>query len=247
MNNYLMFIEYDGSGFCGWQAQPGAKTVQSEIEKTANIVLNSSIKLVAAGRTDKGVHAFCQAANFLSEKKIEPSRLLIAFNSLLPRDIAVTSVKLVPLEFNARFDAAKKIYQYRIWNKACRSVWAQKVSWQIIKPLNVELMRKSAGHLEGRHNFSAFDAKGGTQKNKIVNLEKIKIRRSGGNIIITFTADRYLYKMVRNIVGTLVEAGLGRIKPSMVKNILDNRSRKMAGPTAPACGLFLKKVIYEGQ
>lgn len=242
-NNYLLIIEYDGTRYGGWQKQPGIVTIQGEIESAAIKVLGSPVKLTAAGRTDKGVHALCQAANLTASRQLDPSSLCSALNSFISNDIAIKSVKPVPVDFNARFSAKKKVYQYRIWNNFRRSAWKMH-SWHVEYPLNVTLMRRASKELLGKHDFSAFEARGSTQQSKIVRLDKITIKKAGGEILLNFEADRFLYKMVRNITGTLVEAGLGRIDCASIKGILEGKKRKFAGRTAPSHGLFLKKVIF---
>lgn len=243
--NYLLVIEYDGTEFSGWQKQPGTRTVQEEIERSAAKILGVPVRVTGSGRTDKGVHAAGQAANLSSDTAIAPARLHSALNALLPSDISIVSVRRVPEGFNARYAAVKKIYEYRIWNTAARSVWAAPCSWHIRSPLDLEAMQKAARKLLGRHDFSAFDVAGGTQQNKIVRMGKIAVRRRNGYVVCTLEADRFLYKMVRSIVGTLVEAGRGERTPGNIRDTLASRDRRRAGRTAPAQGLFLKRVIVK--
>jgi|AGTN01.1.fsa_nt_gi pseudouridylate synthase I len=242
--NYLLVLEYDGTPFSGWQKQPGARTVQEELEKAAKTLFKTDVRVTGAGRTDKGVHALGQAANLSCGAALAPDRIITSLNALLPAEISIISVKRVREDLNARFAAVKKIYEYRIWNKPARSVWAANGSWHVRSPLDVKMMRRAAGELLGRHDFSAFDASGGTQQNKIVNMKSIKVQRAKGYIVCTLEADRFLYKMVRSIVGTLVESGRGERSSENIRKTLVSRDRRNAGRTAPAKGLYLKRVYY---
>jgi tRNA pseudouridine38-40 synthase len=244
-DNFLLFIEYDGSGFSGWQQQPGVRTIQTEISKALSRLGFKHTKIVAAGRTDCGVHALRQAVS-LSLGKLLPAGLDLGYslNSVLPPDISVISVERKNAGFNARFKAKLKVYRYDIWNKPWRSVWRGKNTWHIPKPLNTARMLKASRYLLGKHNFSAFDASGSTQDNKTAVIKEISIKQSKGKISVRFTGDRFLYKMVRNIVGTLVSIGLGKSRPERMKEILSSRDRNKAGETAPAKGLFMEEVIF---
>jgi tRNA pseudouridine38-40 synthase len=218
--------------------------VQEELEKTARGILGQRIRMTASGRTDKGVHAVEQAVSFQTDAAITPSRLLIAFNAILPNDISVAKIRKVPVDFNARYRAKKKLYEYRIWNRPSLSVWARRYSWHVFPALDVASMRMAAKLLQGRHDFSAFAAARGEQDNKIVDLKKITILKKGGLVILRFEADRFLYKMVRNMTGTIVDIGKGRIAPDAIRSVLKSGDRRRAGPTAPPQGLFLKKVMF---
>ncbi|MHB9155409.1 MAG: tRNA pseudouridine(38-40) synthase TruA, partial [Endomicrobiales bacterium] len=224
--------------------QPGVSTVQGELEAAAEKVLGVRPKFTAAGRTDAGVHARGQAASFALDRQISVSRFPLALNAVLPDTIAVRSMKKARDGFNARFDAREKIYEYQIWNQRLRSVAAARNAWHVPRPLDIKAMRMACRHLAGKHDFSAFDASGGTQPNKTARLGKTGIKRSRGYVVLTFQADRFLYKMVRTMTGMLAEVGLGKRSPESVKNFLKSRTRTSAGRTAPANGLSLKKVIF---
>jgi len=242
--HFLLIIEYDGTSFSGWQTQPGRRTVQEDIEAAGLSITGHRIRITGAGRTDKGVHAFAQAASFHADATITPSRLCAAFNAVLPKDISISRVRRVPDNFNARFAATGKIYHYRIWNRTYRSVWSKKYAWHVFRPLDVKAMRTAAASLTGRHDFTAFSAAHGSQKNMMVDLRRISIIRRNGFVVVEFEADRFLYKMVRNMVGTLVEVGRGKMAPPEVAHILRSGDRRLAGQTAPAHGLFMKKVLF---
>jgi len=247
MTNYLLIIEYNGAGFSGWQKQPRLRTVQGELEKALKKLFGGKIKAVGSGRTDAGVHAAGQAVSVKTGRKLEASKLLLALNALLPKDISAKTAREARADFDARRDAVEKIYTYRVWNSHFRSVWAQDISWQVRTPLDTGLMRRAAKLLVGKHDFSGFAAAGGTQEDKVVNLKEIKIFRECEFTVFQFRADRFLYKMVRNIAGTLVDAGRKHIKPEKTGEILKNGLRAHAGQTAPAKGLFLEKVSYGKQ
>jgi len=242
-NYYLLVIEYSGSRYAGWQKQPGMLTIQSELEKAAAVALGKPVKSIAAGRTDKGVHARGQVVTLSAPANLPSERLRLALNSLLPKDIAVIGVRKANAASNARFDATSKVYRYRIWNKTYRSVW-QKDCWHIPKWLDLNLMKAAAHFLVGKHDFRAFEARGGTQCNKICRLKRLTVAGRAGEITLTFVADRFLYKMVRNMTGTLVDAGLGRIAPGALIGILEGKNRQRAGMTAPPHGLFLEKILF---
>jgi tRNA pseudouridine38-40 synthase len=244
MPSYLLIIEYDGSGFSGWQKQPGLRTVQGVLEKAAKQILGGKVSCTAAGRTDAGVHARGQAVSVSTPKNFETGKLLLALNTHLPPDISVGKVKRVKEGFDARRDAVGKIYSYRAWDHRHRSVWADKTSWHVRQQLDMKAMKKAAGYLEGRHDFSAFAASGGSQENKVARLKRVRIFRKDGCAVIELTGDRFLYRMARNIAGTLVDAGRKRITPEKAGEILKSGDRRQAGETAPAKGLFLEKVRF---
>lgn len=241
---FLLIIEYNGAKFSGWQAQPGRRTVQLELEKALWKLFKSPVTLTVTGRTDAGVHAVSQAVSFISSSKIPAGNIHQALNALLPRDISVRCVRRMPQGFNVRRDARQKEYEYHIWNRPYRSVWRGADAWHVKMPLDINAMRKAARLLCGRHDFSAFDAKRSTITNKTARLLSIRVSSKAGKVTINFTGDRFLYKMVRNIVGTLVDVGLGKTKPEIVSGVLRMKKRSLAGPTAPAGGLFLKKISF---
>ncbi|MBN1823164.1 MAG: tRNA pseudouridine(38-40) synthase TruA [Endomicrobiales bacterium] len=247
-----MFIEYDGRKFSGWQKQPGTRTVQSEIEKAARKLFGPKITCAAAGRTDKGVHALSQAVSLKIDSRQRDARktkellkrAAYSLNALLPEDISVSSVQCVDPGFTPRYRAKSKVYKYNIWNKPERSVWRSRTHWHLPRKLDIALMKKACGKLRGRHDFSSFDSAGSTHKNKVVHVEGIGIKKRGPDIEIVFKADRYLYKMIRNIVGCLAEVGRGGLSPGKVAEILAARNRTVTYKPAPAHGLFLEKVVF---
>lgn len=246
--NLLLTIAYDGAAFCGWQRQPRLRSVQSELEKAARLIFKtSSIKTVAAGRTDSGVHARAQAVSItVTDGRSYPlKKVPLAFNAVLPQDIAVMACRRVAASFNARFSARGKQYEYFIWNSPYRSVWRQRFAWQVPYRLDLAAMRRAAALCLGTHDFKAFHAAGGTQENTIATLKRVRISAaSTGTVSILVEGDRFLYKMVRTLVGTLVGIGRGKRPSASMREILAVGDRRLVGETAPPHGLFLRKIIY---
>lgn len=253
MFNYKLEIEYDGSNYCGWQVQNQCKvkTIQEAIEKTLEKILREKIKLIGSGRTDAGVHALCQVANFKTNAKISLKKLQRALNSLLPDDIAITGIEEVNLNFHSRFDAKSKIYRYLILNRGCPSPFLRNRVYFYPYPLDIKLMRQEAQYLLGKHDFKAFCAAGSNTKDTIRTIKYITIKKASYElkksplITIEIEAAGFLYNMVRNIIGTLIEIGRGRLKKGELKKILLAKDRRFAGPTAVARGLCLRKVNYK--
>ena len=252
MRNLKLEIEYDGTNYAGWQVQNSKKTIQSVIEKTLQRILQEKVHLIVSGRTDSGTHALAQVANFKTKSKIPPDKLRLALNSWLPADIAISKAEEKALDFHSRFDAKSKIYRYSILNRPHPSPLQRKAVYFYRHPLNIGLMRKESKALLGRHDFSSFCASGAGFRNKVRVIKKITIKEINYPlsairypfIAIDIEADGFLYNMVRNIAGTLIEIGRGRFKPGDLKRILLARDRKAAGPTLPARGLCLMKVKY---
>lgn len=246
MRNIKLTIEYDGTNYAGWQIQNShrSKTIQEVIEKTLRKILQEKIKIIGSGRTDAGVHALGQVANFKTNSKIPLEKIQQALNSLLPDDIVIVKVDEAGPDFHARFDAKSKLYRYLIVNRNYPSAFLRKQSYFYPYPLDVDLMRREAKCLVGRHDFRSFQASDKIGRSSIRTVKQIKIKNSKGMITIDIEADGFLYNMVRNIVGTLVEVGRGRFSAGSTKRILSLKDRRKAGPTAPACGLCLIKVNY---
>jgi len=246
MKNFKLIIEYDGTNYHGWQRQAAEPTVQAEIEQALSAMTRSDITLIGAGRTDAGVHALGQAAHFRCETRLDPEAILKGLNSLLPPDIVICDCRLVADNFHARFDAQSKIYRYRILNRAARAAVGRSYSWFIHRPLDVRAMQQAAQFIVGRHDFKAFESSGSPRAHTVRHVlaaEWIEAQKQG---LLTFQieADGFLRCMVRNIVGTLVATGMGKIPPADVATILASRDRRRAGATAPPQGLFMVAVNY---
>ena len=246
MRNLKLEIEYDGTNYAGWQVQPKGrgKTIQSVIEKTLRKILREKIKLIASGRTDSGVHAKAQIANFFTDSKIPLSRLKLGLNGILPEDIKIVKLSEAPADFHSRFSAKSKVYRYTILNRDYSSPLIRHTVFFYPHPLDTKLMQKEAHALLGKHNFSAFQAARGREKNPVKAIKKISVIKKNNFIYIDIEADGFLYNMVRNIAGTLIETGRGKLPAGSLKKILLSRNRMHAGQTASPRGLCLLKVKY---
>lgn len=244
MKNYKITVEYDGTDFGGWQRQKNARTVQEELERAVSKITTEEVNVIGSGRTDAGVHALGQVANFKTNSRIKPGNLLKGMNSLLPESITVKNIEEVNLKFNARYDQKLKTYKYTIWNSPIRTSLNFKFCHHLAVPLNIKKIRSGSKFLLGEHNFSSFESKSNKGKNSVRELKVIKIDTDEDYINISITGTGFLYNMVRAIVGTLIEVGRGKLEPAEVKHILLKKDRKFAGPTAPAKGLCLMEVKY---
>ena len=252
--NVLLTIEYDGSGFHGWQRQPEVRTVQGELERVLTRVCGVPIDINGTSRTDAGVHALGQRASFKGDFGIPTDRLMLAANNLLAGgmnsqrgvgDVRIIAAEEVPDDFHARFSSRGKLYRYVIRNCPDLDVFQRNYCYQVRKPLDIEAMTKAAAYIEGTHDFKCFQAAGGQEKETTVRtIHSLNIRRQSENVIIEVSGDGFLYNMVRIIVGTLTEVGLGKKRPEDVRNIIESRDRQKSGHTAPAEGLYLVEIYY---
>lgn len=244
MRNLKLTIAYDGTHYLGWQVQPKGKTIQGVLEKKLTLITGEAVRLQAAGRTDTGVHAWGQVANFTTRHHIPVPALQKALNSMLPGDIVILDIQEVELDFQARYSAKSKNYVYRILHQPYPSPFERQYAWYLRKPLEVENMRQAANYLLGEHHFGSFQGSGCNTKNPVKTIYKLNFKPNSHILDIQFQASGFLRHMVRNIVGTLVEVGRGKLSPGEVKTILGVRDRTQAGPTAPPQGLYLAGVEY---
>lgn len=240
----MIEIEYDGTNYSGWQIQPNARSVQEEIMKALKKITNEEIKLNASGRTDAGVHAKGQVANFYLNASIPTNRIVPALNSNLTQDITVLNAKEVPLDFHARYSAESKKYLYNIYNSSTRSSLLRNYSYHVTNKLSISKMENAAKKLIGTHDFKAFMSSGSSVQDTIRTIYTIKIDKHNNNICLSFHGNGFLYNMVRIIVGTLIEIGTDRRPVEEIEQILLSKDRKNAGHTAPPQGLLLEKVYY---
>lgn len=245
--NIKLTLEYDGTNYHGWQSQKGSgkATIQETLELALKCLTNEYVKTTSSGRTDAGVHALGHVANFETSSPIPADAFAPALNRLLPPDIRVLASEEVPPEFHARYSAEGKTYRYRILNRRMPSAVLRNQVWHVDRKLNVTAMRRAAKSLLGKHDFSSFRSANCNAKSPVRTLRSLTIKKSGDMIDILLEADAFLMHMARNIVGTLVEAGLGRFTAANVRAILRSRDRSQAGRTAPAHGLCLVVVHYE--
>jgi tRNA pseudouridine38-40 synthase len=244
--NFKLIIEYDGSRYHGWQRQKEDRSIQGEIEKALKTITGRSLTLIGAGRTDAGVHARGQVANFKCETRLEPATLRNALNALLEDDIVITGCEAVSSSFHARYDAKSKVYHYRMLNRPLPAAIGRQYSWFIRKALNHEAMRAAIAILIGSHDFKAFEGTGSARQHTTRHIHSAELSaRDNGLLVFQIEADGFLRYMVRNIVGTLVDVGLEKLTPNDFKRILASKDRSQASVTAPAQGLTLIKVNYE--
>lgn len=242
--NIKLTISYDGTNYSGFQIQDNASTIQEKLEKALSRIEKHPVKVIGAGRTDAGVHALGQVVNFYSISSIPTDRFLPALNSNLPFDIRIIQAEEVEENFHARFSAKGKIYCYTLDFGAVSNVFLRLYSAHIPYTINLTKIKQGVALLVGKHHYGAFCAAGATTKTFVRMIHEIKIEQNEQIVKIYFKGNGFLYNMVRIIVGTLLEVGKGRIEPETIKDILDSRDRNQAGPTAPARGLCLVKVIY---
>jgi tRNA pseudouridine38-40 synthase len=247
MRTFKITLEYDGAGFCGWQTQKqGERTVQNDVEAVLSKIFKHPVKVTASGRTDSGVHAQAQVISFKADTRMKPDEIHKAANRLLPHDIAVIEAREVKGDFHAQYSVKEKTYRYTILNRPYRSVFLKDRVLFYPYPLNISAMRRAAKHLVGRHDFKSFQAHDPlrAERQTVRTIKKLSIKKTGDLILIDVTANGFLYKMVRNITGTLLEIGSGRLPPVEIPKILKKKDRSLAPETAPAHGLCLMKVKY---
>ncbi len=239
-----MTVSYDGKDFAGWQVQPRQRTVQGSIEDALSKLMKQPVSIHGSGRTDAGVHALGQVFHFNAVTTIPPERMTKAVNTYLPKDIAIVDAALAEPDFHARFDAHEKTYQYRILNTRTRSPLRHHYTWHVTEPLDIDAMESALNVLIGTHDFAGFAASGGSQKTTVRSLSRAVVWKHDDEIRLEFTADGFLYHMVRNLAGTLMEIGTGHREASGMSKILQARDRSAAGITAPPQGLYLMSVKY---
>ena len=246
MFNYLLKIEYNGKNFVGWQTQKNGKSIQDEIEKVLKKILKSKIKIIGAGRTDKGVHAFGQYACFKYEKKIEnKEKFLKSINFFLNKNlISIIKITLEKEYFHARFNAKKRIYEYLIINRASLLSIDKGKAWHVKKKINIDLLRKGGKILKGTHDFSTFRASSCTSKSPIKKIESVVIRKINEKIYIRFISKSFLQNQVRSMVGCLKYLSIGRWSITEFKNVMRSKKRSKCAPPAPSEGLYLMDVKY---
>lgn len=245
LKNFKLTIEYDGTAYHGWQRQKNERSIQGEIEKAIMTMTGEKTSLIGSGRTDAGVHALGQVANFHSDSDLAPSAFLKGLTSLLHEDIVIKACSRVHRQFHARYDAKSKTYIYRILNLSQPAAIYRQYAWFISKKLDTDAMKEAIAYIVGTHDFKAFEGTGSPRSNTTRNvMDAALIYQEQGKLVFNFNADGFLKFMVRNMVGTLVEVGRGKITPNEFKRILLALDRNLAGATAPPHGLFLMEVKY---
>ena len=245
MRNIKLTIEYDGKEFNGWQKQPTKLNIQGTIEQAIKIITGEEVDLTASGRTDAGVHAFGQVANFKTNSNIPIDKIAVALNSNLKKSIRIISAEEVDERFHSRLSCKRKTYRYVINNSNFSSANYRNLETHIPQKLDIEKMKEAVKYFEGEHDFKAFKASGTSSKSSVRTIYEAKVyKREDERICIELTGNGFLYNMVRIISGTLVETGLGKIKPEEIIKIINEGKRENAGKTLPPYGLFLVKVEY---
>jgi tRNA pseudouridine38-40 synthase len=242
MRNIKLVLEYDGTDFCGWQLQPKERTVQGVLQSSLKQLLRESPTIYASGRTDAGVHALGQVANFKTENELTLDSIQNGVNSYLPADVRVLSVEEAGEEFHSRYDAVKRTYRYVIAKKMLAV--GRQYSWFCKYKLDLSKIRTASEFLIGKHSFEAFAKLNEEEKHYLCNVESVKWEESEAKLSFTIRANRFLHNMVRIILGTMIDVGRGKLLPGDVQDILASMDRKRAGSVAPAHGLFLVRVDY---
>ena len=245
MRNVKLLVSYDGGAYAGWQVQDKSPTIQGKLEESLSKIAGHAVSLRGSGRTDAGVHAAAQAANFRTGSAAPLKAFVRGANSLLPPDISVLSAEEAAPDFDARKSSLYKVYLYRIKNAEARSAGTAGTSLWIAQELDVAAMDQAAGKLTGRHDFGSFRSSGCDSAHAVRFLNSVRVTKAGGSTLeIEVVGKGFLRNMVRIIAGTLIEVGLGKLNPMEFRAVIDSADRETAGPTAPAHGLTLLRVVY---
>ncbi len=245
MKRIMLLTAYDGTQYHGFQVQPNLRTVEGVLNQTLSELLKEEIIVIGASRTDTGVHAEGNVAVFDTETKIPPEKIALALNQRLPEDLVIQKSIEVPINFHPRHTNCRKTYEYRIYNHVVPNPLLRRDTYFYYRPLDVSAMQEAASFLVGTKDFSSFCAAGTQVVDKVRTIDCLEVKRKGDLITIQITGNGFLYNMVRIITGTLILVGIHTIIPEDMKKIIQVEDRKMAGPTAPAKGLVLKKIQYE--
>lgn len=244
MRNIKLTIEYDGTNYFGWQKQHNGKTIQGEIEKAIEKITKENVSLTGSSRTDTGVHARGMVANFYTNSRVPSEKFREAINTKLPDDISIIKSEEVEEEFHARYNSKGKTYSYLIVNREEKVALYKNYCLAVKDELAVSDMKEACTYFIGTHDFSAFKSSGSSVKTSTRTITGLKLIQDGNNIKVVISADGFLYNMVRIIVGTLIEVGKGKIKPSEIKGIIESKDRTLSGPCVAPNGLVLEKVFY---
>lgn len=246
MRNFKIILQYEGTRYQGWQRQDStSNTIQGKLETILGKMTGKDfVQVDGSGRTDAGVHALGQVANFKIDTDLTPQDIMNYVNQYLPEDIGVTDICEMPERFHSRLNAKKKTYRYRIWNTSLPCVFERKYVYVLEDTLDAEAMKRAAVQFIGQHDFKAFTSNKKSKKSTVRTIERIDIERTGNEVTLTYTGDGFLYHMVRILTGTLIEVGLGRRTEASIQELLEHGTRDMAGPLVPAKGLCLVAVYY---
>lgn len=247
MQRVKCIISYDGTFFSGYQVQVDKRTVQSELEKALAVMHKRDVKVIASGRTDAGVHAYGQVIHFDTNLKIPAFNWVKAMNAMLPDDISVLSAEYVSESFHARYGATGKQYRYVMDLSKIRNPLKRNYTYHYPYPINVDMIKEAIPYVVGTHDFTSFSAVRTDVKDKVRTIHHIECIQDGDELTFIYEGNGFLYNMVRILTGTFIEVGIGKRKPEDLQGIIDSRNRAAAGKTAPAQGLYLWEVYYDGQ
>lgn len=242
--NIKLTVEYDGTNYHGWQIQPNGPSIQSILEQAVSTFVGTATRVIGSGRTDAGVHALGQVANFFTQREYDRHRIQRGLNALTPPDITIKEVEFVADSFDARRDGRSRIYEYRILNRSTPSPFSLNRAWHVHESLDIAAMREAISSLLGEHDFTSFRAAGCEAAHPVRKVYRTALEQRGELLVYTVEATAFLRHMVRNIVGTLIEVGKGLRTAQSFGELLEARDRTKAGPTAPPHGLFLVAVKY---
>jgi len=246
IRNFKITLAYDGTRYSGWQKQGNTpNTIQGKLEKVLSAMFGCPIEVQGSGRTDAGVHAAAQTANFKVDTKAAPEDVCRYLRAYLPQDIGVLKVEEVGERFHARLSAKRKTYRYRVWNSEVPNVFEKKYLYICPEKLDVPAMQACIPYFLGEHDFRAFCSNPDLKKSSVRTIHEMKLEQLGDELRLTVTGNGFLYNMVRLLMGTMLEAGRGHICPEDIPEILESGARYKAGPMAPACGLCMMEVFYE--
>lgn len=244
---YKLLIAYDGTRYCGWQVQHTGTSIQTLVEKAASTALRSPVKVIGSGRTDAGVHALGQTAHFSYDGALDLEKFHHSLNGLLPPDIRIMQISAAPDDFHARYSAKAKIYRYHLHTGQVLSPFKRLYTTHLFYSIDRSLLKEAASLFVGTHDFTSFSNeahRGSASRDPVRTISRLEIIENGDDVTLEFEADGFLYKMVRNIVGTLLDVAKGRLDIGQIPTIFEAKDRRKAGSCAPPQGLFLVKVIY---
>ncbi|MGM0439494.1 MAG: tRNA pseudouridine(38-40) synthase TruA [Chlamydiota bacterium] len=245
---YKLITSYDGTNYSGWQVQDHQVSIQGKIEESLATIIRQKVRVIGSGRTDTGVHALEQTAHFTSENPLSTSKVLRSLNSLLPHDIRILSIEEADPDFHAQYSAHNKTYYYHLHLDPVANPFTYKYRHQVKYPLNLDMLREGAQLFIGTHDFTTFANKayqGSAARNPVRTIFRIDAIEEEGGVRLEFQGNGFLYKMVRNITGTLLEVARGKLPPTAIPKLLKAKDRQLAPMVAPARGLFLAKVSYD--
>ncbi len=244
MHKYKLTLSYDGTEYVGWQIQPNGTSIQGSIEGALTTLLKTPTRVHGAGRTDAGTHALAQTAHFASESELDSRQMLRALNGMLPYDIRILELRQVEQTFHAQYSAVGKEYHYHLWLGPTVAPFVRRYRHHIPYPLDLDLLQQAAAKFVGTHDFATFANLGSTVKTTVRTIHRIDVIEQEGGVRLEFQGNGFLYKMVRNLVGTLIEVASGKRDIAEIEALLEAKDRRVGGIAAPAHALFLVKVAY---